>query len=130
MDQSRKRPRDLPQSMTPEEAAERASAEGRPIPNPDPPPRDKDVKTLRWLLRIEKRRLKEAVRIEQERRIVFPETSVILRDVCRLVDAIAAREGRLSARGAAPDIAGRFEGKASGEPVAPNEYDDFLKLLG
>ena len=128
MEQGREGPRNRPQPLTHEEA-ERASAEGRPLPNPDPPPRDGDVKTLRWLLRLEKRRLKEAVRIERERRVVFPETSVILRDVCRLVDAIAAREGRLPARGAAPEDSARFEGRGSGERPA-DDYDDFLKFLG
>ncbi|UQA57080.1 hypothetical protein [Polyangium aurulentum] len=70
------------------------------------------------------------MRIERERRVVFPETSVILRDVCRLVDAIAAREGRLPARGAAPDAPARFEGQASKDERPADDYDDFLKSLG
>jgi hypothetical protein len=70
------------------------------------------------------------VRIERERRVVFPETSVILRDVCRLVDAIAAREGRLPARGAAPDHSAPFEGKRSNVERPADDYDDFLKSLG
>jgi hypothetical protein len=98
------------------------------MPNPDPVRVAADVKTLRWLLRVEKRRLKEAVRIERERRIVFPETSVILRDVCRLVDAIALREGRLPAR-AAPAEAGRFEGRVSREARPRDDYDDFRAAL-
>jgi hypothetical protein len=129
MDQGSQGPRDRAQPLTPEEA-ERASAEGRPAPNPVPPACDADVKTLRWLLRIEKRRLKEAVRIERERRVVFPETSVILRDVCRLVDAIAAREGRIPPRGAAPDQSVPFEGQGSNGERAAGDYDDFLKSLG
>ena len=63
-------------------------------------------------------------------RILFPETSVILRDVCRLVDAIAAREGRLPARGAAPEDSARFEERGSGEGRPADDYDDFLKSLG
>jgi len=126
MDQGSEGPRHQAEPLTPEQA-ERASAEGRPVPNPDTVPRDADVKTLRWLLRIEKKRLKEAVRIERERRLVFPETSVILRDVCRLVDAIAAREGRMPARGAGPSDIGSFEGKASTGDESPDEYDAFLK---
>jgi len=126
MDKGSEGARDRAQPLTPEEA-ERASAEGRPEPNPEAPPHDGDVKTLRWLLKIEKRRLKEAVRIEKERRVVFPETSVILRDVCRLVDAIALREGRLPARAVANDE-GRFEGRSSGEKPR-DEYDDFRALL-
>ena len=128
MDESRERTRDRAQPLTPEEA-ERASAEGRPVPNPDPPRLDADVKTLRWLLRVEKRRLKEAVRIERERRIVFPETSVILRDVHRLLDAIAIREGRLSSRTATAPEPGRFEGGGSGGPRPRDEFDDFRALL-
>jgi hypothetical protein len=89
---------------------------------------DSDVKTLRWLLKVEKRRLKQAIRIERERRIVFPETSVILRDVCRLVDAIAVREGRLPAKAGAED-AGRFEQKGSSKERPRDDYDDFLSSL-
>ncbi|MRG98315.1 hypothetical protein [Polyangium spumosum] len=90
---------------------------------------DADVKTLRWLLRVEKRRLKEAVRIERERRIVFPETSVILRDVHRLLDAIAIREGRLSSRTATAPEPGRFEGGGNGGAKPRDEFDDFRNLL-
>jgi hypothetical protein len=89
---------------------------------------DADVKTLRWVLRIEKRRLKDATRIERERRSIYPETSVIVRDVCRLVDAIALREGRLPARAALAET-GRFEGRGSGGPRPRDEYDDFRASL-
>lgn len=49
------------------------------------------VEVLRYLLRIEYERLEVARRIEKERRIVFPETSVIIRDIERLVDAIEGK---------------------------------------
>ncbi len=128
MDESRETPRASAQPLTPEEA-ERASAEGRPEPNADPPRVDSDVKTLRWLLKVEKRRLKQAIRIEKERRIVFPETSVILRDVHRLLDAIAIREGRLSSRMATAPEPGRFEGGTIGGAKPRDEFDDFRSLL-
>ncbi len=128
MDQSSEGSRNRAQPLTPAEA-EQASAEGRPEPNPDPPALAADVKTLRWLLRVEKRRLKEAVRIERERRVVFPETSVILRDVHRLLDAIAIREGRLPSRSATAPEPGRFEGGGSGGARPRDEFDDFRNLL-
>lgn len=128
MDQSSEGPGHRTQPLTPEEA-ERASAEGRPAPNPNPLRLDEDVKTLRWLLRVEKRRLKEAVRIERERRIVFPETSVILRDVHRLLDAIAIREGRLASRSTAAPETGRFEAGSNDRARSRDEYDDFLSSL-
>jgi hypothetical protein len=43
---------------------------------------------LRYLLDAEKRRLETALRIEEERSIVFPETSVIIHDIQRLMGAI------------------------------------------
>ena len=57
-----------------------------------------ELDVLRELLAIERERLRVARRIEEERSIVFPETSVIVRDVVRLLEAIAEREGR-TARG-------------------------------
>ena len=48
------------------------------------PPDDGPAKLLRRLLNIELERLEVAVRIEKERKIVFPETSVIIRDIERL----------------------------------------------
>ncbi len=47
---------------------------------------------LRELLETERRRLKVALRIEDERSIVFPETSVIIRDIERLLAEIERRE--------------------------------------
>ena len=56
-----------------------------------------DYKQLRTdvlteLLDIERARLSEAVRIENERRIVFPETTVIAKDVRRLLDELCGRQ--------------------------------------
>ena len=46
----------------------------------------KDI--LKHLLEIELERLKTAVKIERERKIVFPETSIIIRDIQKLNEAI------------------------------------------
>ena len=43
---------------------------------------------LEHLLAIELERLETAVRIERERKIVFPETSIIIRDIQKLNEAI------------------------------------------
>ena len=53
-----------------------------------------DVAELRRLLGVQRGRLEVALRIEDERSIVFPETSVIIRDVERLLELIATHEGR------------------------------------
>jgi len=60
----------------------------RPRANPKPPALGQSVDILRELLEVERERLKIAVRIEKERHIVFPETSVIIHDIARLVAAI------------------------------------------
>ena len=46
----------------------------------------KDI--LKHLLEIELERLKTAVKIERERKIVFPETSIIIRDIQKLNAAV------------------------------------------
>ena len=61
-------------------------------PRPDPPPLDGTLEVLRELLSIEQERLATAVRIEKERSIVFPETTIIIRDIQKLVAAIEAKE--------------------------------------
>ncbi len=43
---------------------------------------------LKHLLMIEMERLDTAVKIERERKIVFPETSIIIHDITRLNEAI------------------------------------------
>ncbi|OBW61087.1 MAG: hypothetical protein A9183_03005 [Dehalococcoides mccartyi] len=47
---------------------------------------------LKKLLDIEMERLNTAVKIEKERNIVFPETSIIIRDIQKLNDAINGDE--------------------------------------
>ena len=58
----------------------------------DPPQLDAPLDILRELLTVNRERLAVARRIEEERRIVFPETSVILRDILRIMTEIERRE--------------------------------------
>lgn len=64
----------------------------RPIPGPPTIGVDGELEVLRDLLRIERERLQVALRIEAERKIVFPETTVIARDVERLLEKVVRRE--------------------------------------
>jgi len=59
----------------------------RPVPGA-PPNVDQPQEVLRYLLEAEVDRLGTALRIERERRIVFPETSVIIRDILKLLAAV------------------------------------------
>jgi len=56
--------------------------------NAEPPDLDAPEALLRYLLKIEFERLQTAVRIEQERDIVFPETTIIIRDIQKLQIAL------------------------------------------
>lgn len=56
--------------------------------NPNPPDVKQSKAILEKLLDIELERLDVAVRIERERKIVFPETSIIIRDIQKLQAAI------------------------------------------
>ena len=84
--------------------------DGRPAPAPRAPPRDALLRVYEELLTIERARLQVAVRIERERGIVFPETTVIVRDVRFLAEKVygpAPSTGRkASGEGAGPAIAG------------------------
>lgn len=62
--------------------------DGRPAPAPRAPPRDALREVYVELLAIERARLQVAVRIERERGFVFPETSVIVRDVRFLAEKV------------------------------------------
>ena len=66
----------------------------RPRPNPKPPELDGTEAQLQELLAIERERLMVAVRIEKERSIVFPETTVIIHDVWKLLSELEARKRR------------------------------------
>lgn len=56
--------------------------------SPKAPDLKQSRELLQKLLAIELERLEVAVRIERERRIVFPETSIIIRDIQKLQFAI------------------------------------------
>lgn len=71
--------------MTTETPFER---DGRPAPAASAPPRDALREVYETLLQIERARLEVAVRIERERGFIFPETSVIVRDVRQLAEKL------------------------------------------
>ncbi len=49
---------------------------------------------LKKLLEVELNRLETAVRIEKERKIVFPETSIIIHDIQKLNSAINGKSNK------------------------------------
>jgi hypothetical protein len=61
----------------------------KPECNPVPPDVNQSEELLKKLLAIELERLDTAVRIERERKIVFPETTVIIHDILKLQEALA-----------------------------------------
>lgn len=85
--------------------------DGRPAPAPRAPPRDALLDVYVELLAIERARLQVAVRIEQERGFVFPETSVIVRDVRFLAEKV---------HGVPPEEPDG-EGESEPEPEPPEE---------
>lgn len=58
----------------------------------DPPDLGAPLLILRELLEIERERLRTAREIEKRREMVFPETTVIVRDIERLLAEIERRE--------------------------------------
>jgi hypothetical protein len=66
----------------------------------DPPQLDSPTEVLVELLAIERKRLRVALRIEDERNIVFPETTVIIRDIERITFEIERRSSGLSSSSA------------------------------
>ena len=64
----------------------------QPRPRPEPPPLTGGREALEYLLAIEYERLEVAVRIERERAIVFPETTIIIRDIQKLMAALGLKE--------------------------------------
>ena len=64
----------------------------RPIPSLKAPDLTQPESVLRYLLATELERLEVARRIEQERNIVFPETSVIVHDIERLMTELKQYE--------------------------------------
>lgn len=68
-----------------------ANAKERPRAG-DPPKLTEPLPILKELIETERERLKVALRIENERSIVFPETTVIIKDIERLLDKICELE--------------------------------------
>ena len=64
----------------------------RPVPGPPVIGVDGEVAILRELLAIERDRLQVARALEVKRDIVFPETTVIVRDIERLLGKVRAKE--------------------------------------
>lgn len=91
----------------------------RPRPG-TPPELDSPLEILRELLVTNRARLVVAQRIEGERRIVFPETSVIIRDIIKLTLEIERREQAAQAEG---------EDKPNARPVNTPDFDDMLASL-
>jgi hypothetical protein len=79
----------------------------------EPPDLTQPTEVLRYLLGIECRRLEVALSIEAKREIVFPETTVIIRDIERLTAEVERRD----APGAAGD-ASAGENRAQTIPSA------------
>lgn len=69
-----------------------ASQPDRPVPGPPVIGVTGEVEILHELLRIERARLAMAHQMEVARNIVFPETTVIARDILRLTSMIRAKE--------------------------------------
>jgi len=67
-------------------------SEERPRPCTVAPELTGTMDVLKKLLAIELDRLDVAVRIEKERNIVFPETTVIIRDIQKLTAAIHGKD--------------------------------------
>lgn len=76
----------------PESRSPSVSEDGRPLAGPTTIGVVGEVRLLRDLLQIERDRLQVALRIERERSIVFPETTVIVKDIERLLEKVRAME--------------------------------------
>ncbi len=60
--------------------------------NDSPPALNGTTQKLKYLLEVEEKRLEIAVKIENKRDIVFPETTVIIHDIIKLEKEIERRE--------------------------------------
>ena len=112
--------------------------DGRPAPAPRAPPRDALLDVYVELLAIERARLQVAVRIERERGFVFPETSVIVRDVRFLAEKVygpAPSTGRHVAldtpeAGARAPVGTGLPPVDGAEGSEDDDLDDLLAELG
>lgn len=76
----------------------------RPVAGPPVIGMEGELRILRELLRIEQERLRQALELEAKRSIVFPETTVILHDVERLLAKVREQEESQAERETAPGI--------------------------
>ena len=67
----------------------------------EPPDLTQPTEVLRFLLGVECRRLEVALSIEAKRELVFPETTVIIRDIERLTAEVERRDAEATGAGAA-----------------------------
>lgn len=95
------------------------SSQERPRPRPEPPPLTGGRELVAHLLEIERERLAVAVRIERERNIVFPETTVIIRDIQRLADKLESLDAGQTALREASESA----------PLSPGDSEELDRLL-
>ena len=58
----------------------------------EPPDLSRPTEVLRYLLQIEAERLQVALSVERKRELVFPETTVIVRDIERLTAELERRD--------------------------------------
>ena len=72
------------------------SCEDRPVPRSGPIDPTERAEILRELLTVERARLAQALEMERTRSIVFPETTVIAKDIERLVAALSPRRAPLN----------------------------------
>jgi hypothetical protein len=63
----------------------------------EPPDLTQPTEVLRFLLGVECRRLEVALSIEAKRALVFPETTVIIRDIERLTAEVERRDAEAAA---------------------------------
>lgn len=82
--------------------ADNSTQADRPVPGPPVIGVEGEVEILRELLDIERRRLTMAHKMEADRKIIFPETTVIVRDIERLLDKIRAKETNGAALSTSP----------------------------
>lgn len=68
-----------------------AGAADRPVPRAGAIDPAEKVEILRELLAVERARLRNALALEEKRNIVFPETTVIVKDIERIVAALSGR---------------------------------------
>lgn len=94
----------------------------RPVPSPRAPDLEQHRAILAELLEVERARLAEARALEQRRGFIFPETTVIARDVARLSAAVHLGTGE--GQGGGAGAGGREDTGAADRPDDPEPIPD------